>query len=390
LKSTSDHKPSVLLLHNRYRQVGGEERSVAEIAALLRSRGHAIQLFERSSRSLASKRGRVRAAVAMLAGGEAPSGVTAAVERTGAEIVHAHNINPLYGPKALSAAKRSGARVVMHLHNYRLVCAIAVAYRDGEICTRCHGRNTTPGVRLRCRGNLAEAAVYGAGIAAYQPAVFESVDEFVVPSQAAVVRLVDLGLPGDRMRVLRNFLMDEEFAASTSAGEGQYALFAGRLAEEKGVDTIIEAARRSGVPLVIAGTGPDAERLQTLAQGAPVRFAGRLRPAELRDVRRRAAFAVVPSRWDEPCPYAVIEAMAAGLPTLVSDVGGLPEMSGWDSALPPRDTDRWAEAMTELWANSMTRQELGSHALERARDLFGADRFYAGLSQIYASAGSRA
>jgi glycosyltransferase involved in cell wall biosynthesis len=387
---TSTNKPSVLLLHNRYRQVGGEERSVAEIAALLRSRGHAIQLFERSSRSLASRRGHVRAAVAMLAGGEAPSGVAAAIERTGAEIVHAHNINPLYGPKALQAARESGARVVMHLHNYRLVCAVAVAYRDGEVCTRCHGRNTTPGVRLRCRGNIAEAAIYGAGIAAYQPAVLESVDEFVVPSEAAVGRLVDLGLPGDRMRVLRNFVMDEEFAASSSAGEGRYALYAGRLAEEKGVDTIIEAARLSGVPLVIAGTGPESGRLQQLAQGAPVRFAGRLRPAELRDVRRHAAFAVVPSCWDEPCPYAVIEAMAAGLPTLVSGIGGLPEMAGGDAALPPRDNDRWAAAMGELWANALTRQELGGHALERARDLFGAERFYGGLSEIYAGAGSPA
>jgi glycosyltransferase involved in cell wall biosynthesis len=390
LKSPSDHKPSVLLLHNRYRQVGGEERSVSEIAALLRSRGHPSQLFERSSRSLASKRGRVRGAVAMLAGGEAPSGVAAAIERTGAEIVHAHNINPLYGPKALRAARESGAHVVMHLHNYRLVCAVAVAYRDGEVCTRCHGRNTMPGVRLRCRGNVAEAAVYGAGIAAYQRMALESVDEFVVPSEAAVGRLVDFGLPGDRMQVLRNFLMDEEFAGSSSAGEGQYALFAGRLAEEKGVDTIIEAAKRSGVPLVIAGTGPDSARLEKLARGGPVRFAGRLRPAELREVRRRAAFAVVPSRWDEPCPYAVIEAMAAGLPTLVSDIGGLPEMAGRESAIPPRDSDRWAAAMDELWANALTRQELGGHALERARDLFGAERFYRGLSNVYASAGSRA
>jgi hypothetical protein len=45
--------------------------------------------------------------------------------------------------------------------------------------------------------------------------------------------------------------------------------------------------------------------------------------------------------------------------------------------------------MTELWANALSRQELGGHALERARDLFGAERFYSGLSTVYASAGSR-
>jgi glycosyltransferase involved in cell wall biosynthesis len=297
--------------------------------------------------------------------------------------VHAHNINPLFGPKALKAARQAGAGVVMHLHNNRLVCAVAVAYRDGGVCTRCHRRNTVPGVRLRCRGGLAEAAVYGTAISRYQDTVLDSVDEFVVPSEAAVARLVDLGLPGHRMQVLRNFVMDEQFARSSSAGEGEYALFAGRLAEEKGVDTAIEAAGRSGVPLVIAGSGPDADRLEELAQNGPVRFAGRLSSVELAETRRRAAFAVVPSRWDEPCPYAVIEAMAAGLPTLVSNIGGLPEMAGRESALPPRDPDRWATAMGELWADAQTRQAQGERALERARGLFGADRFYSGLVRIY-------
>jgi glycosyltransferase involved in cell wall biosynthesis len=386
---STDKKPSVLLLHNRYRQSGGEERAVAEIAELLRSRGHGTQLFERSSRALNSRRGRVRAALALLAGGEAPSDVGAAVERTGSEIVHAHNINPLFGPNALKAAREAGARVVMHVHNYRLVCAVAVAYRDGEVCTRCHGRNTLPGVRLRCRGNLTEAAAYGAGISMYQQTVLGVVDTYVVPSEAAVARLESMGLPRDRMHVLPNFLGDEQFTGESHAGGGEHALFAGRLAEEKGADTAIEAARRSGVPLLVAGTGPDEGRLRELARGAPVQFAGRLSSGALADARRRAAFAVVPSRWDEPCPYAVIEAMAAGLPMLVSNLGGLPEMAGADSTLPPRETDRWATGMEELWTDTRLRQERGDRALSRARELFGAERFYSGLMRIYHSAGAR-
>jgi glycosyltransferase involved in cell wall biosynthesis len=376
-------------LHNRYRQAGGEERSVAEIAKLLRSRGHTTQLFQRSSRALWSRRGRVRAAIAMLAGGEAPSDVGVAVKRNQSAIVHAHNITPLFGPKALRAARDAGARVVLHLHNYRLVCAIAVAYRDGEICTRCHGRNTTPGVGLRCRGNLPEAAVYGAALSIYQPTVIEAIDEFIVPSEAAVARLASLGLARERMHVLPNFLANEQFAEAGNAREGEYALFAGRLAEEKGVDTAIEAARRSGVPLVVAGSGPDSDRLRELARGAPVQFAGRLASDALAEVRRRAAFAVVPSRWDEPCPYAVIEAMATGLPVLVSSVGGLPEMAGEVSALPPRDVDRWGAAMHELWSNDELRQARGERALSRARELFGAERFYSGLVKIYDSAAAR-
>jgi glycosyltransferase involved in cell wall biosynthesis len=375
-------EPTVLLLHNRYREPGGEERSLAEMTALLRSRGHRVEILERTSESLSGARGRLRGGAAVLAGGLHPDEVKAAVARTGAQIVHVHNLNPLFGRRALSAAREAGARVVMHLHNYRLVCAIAIAYRDGAICTRCHGRNTFPGVRLRCRGNLAEAATYGAGISLHQKRTLELVDSFAVPSEAAVRRLGDLGIDDGRMNVLHNFVADTAFAETTAAGSGEYALFAGRLAEEKGADTAIEAAARTRVPLLVAGDGPDAARLWRLAD-EHVRFSGRLSPDAMANAIRRAAFAVLPSRWDEPGPYAVVEAMASGLPVLASDAGSLPELVGGDGLLPPRSVERWAAAMRDLWNDPESRSARGNAALERARELFSADRFYARLMDIY-------
>ena len=83
-------------------------------------------------------------------------------------MVHAHNLNPAFGWRALAAARAAGARVVAHLHNYRLVCAVGTCFTRGADCTRCHGANTAPGVALRCRGAAAEAAVYGAGLALWQ------------------------------------------------------------------------------------------------------------------------------------------------------------------------------------------------------------------------------
>src|SRR5438105_15309825 len=90
---------NVLLLHNRYREPGGEERSVSEIEALLRARGHRVERFERSSAALEGSRGRLRAGAAMVRGGLDPAEVERAVGRTGAEVVHAHNLNPLLGPR---------------------------------------------------------------------------------------------------------------------------------------------------------------------------------------------------------------------------------------------------------------------------------------------------
>jgi glycosyltransferase involved in cell wall biosynthesis len=381
----------VLIVHNRYREAGGEERSVAGIASLLRDRGHFVETVERSSAALAGARGRARAGAAMVAGGLDPGAVARAVERSGADVVHAHNVNPLLGRRALEAARDAGAAVVMHLHNYRLFCAIGIGYRDGEVCRRCRGRNTLPGVRLRCRGGLGEAAAYGAGLAIHQRRLIRSVDRFVVPGRFAARRLEELGLHGFRMEVLPNFVSEGEFAEGPSEGPAEHALFAGRLVEEKGVDTAIEAAARAEVPLAVAGDGPDSGRLRELAKrlDAPVRFLGRLEAGELARARRAAAFAVAPSRWDEPCPYSVIEAMAAGLPVLASDHGGLPEMVGDEASLPARSVERWAEEMALLWRDPVVRLRRATAAHARARALFAEDRFYGGLVSVYESARAR-
>jgi glycosyltransferase involved in cell wall biosynthesis len=376
---------NVLLLHNRYREPGGEERSVEAIAGLLQARGHDVALLERTSESL----GRLRAGAGMLAGGLRPGDVENAVRRHRADVVHAHNIHPLLGARALHAASRAGARVVLHVHNYRLVCAIAIQFRDGQVCTRCHGRNTWPGIRLRCRGNLPEAIAYGAGLARQQRSALDSVDSSVVPSAFVRDRLQEVGVPLPAATVLPNFLPDAEFAPAPPAEEPRHALFAGRLVEEKGAETAIAAAARAGVPLAVAGSGPAEAALRSTAERlrAPVRFLGRLGREELADARRAAAFAVLPSRWDEPCPYAAIEAMAAALPVLASAVGGLPEVVGEDSLLPPRDVDRWADAMSALWNDSALRQARAGAALARARELFGEKRFYSGLMDVYAGRG---
>ncbi len=375
--------PRVLLLHNRYRSAGGEERAVAEIAELLSARGHVVEVLERPSAGLS----RARAGRAMLRGGEDPAAVVAAVLRLRADVVHAHNVHPRLGARALAAARATGAAVVLHLHNFRLSCAIGVGYRDGTVCFACRGRDTRPGLRHRCRGGAAEAATYAAALALHRAALLAATDRFVAVSAATRARLEALGLPPGATEVIPNALGPEAFAPDSAAASGRYALVAGRLAEEKGVDLAIAAARAAGVPLRIAGDGPDGPRLRALAVGGDVTFLGHLEPGALAAARRGAAFALAPSRWEEPCPFAVLEAMAAGLPVLVGDRGGLPELlPEGQEPLAVGDLEAWTDAMRRWWEDPPARAAAGAQALARARARFTHEAVAPALAATYARA----
>src|SRR5689334_3702056 len=277
----------VLFLHNRYRTTGGEERVVEDLMWLVREQlGEPAELLARDSAELHG----AGAALGLLRGGLDPSEVTQAVRLGAARVVHAHNLQPSLGWRALAAARAAGARVVLHLHQYRLVCAIGVCFTRGEDCTRCHGRNTTPGVGLNCRGSAAESLAYGVSLSLWQRRLVEQAHAFIVPSEFARERLRELGapLPWERVHVVPPPVDEPAVAPSAGnppaaapsgtvasgkapsgggfAGPGRpYALVVSRLAPEKGVDVAIDACRIAGIPLVVAGDGPEAAALRAHA-----------------------------------------------------------------------------------------------------------------------------
>jgi glycosyltransferase involved in cell wall biosynthesis len=298
------------------------------------------------------------------------------VRRSGARVVHAHNVHPAFGWRALSAARDAGARVVLHLHNYRLVCAIGTCFTRGEDCTRCHGRDTLPGVRLNCRGSRAESLVYGASLALWQHRLVESADSFAVPSEFALGRLAELGAPlGGRAQVVPS--VQRVFSSASAAASGRFALAAGRLTPEKGFEDAIWACASAGVPLVVAGDGPQREELRAL--GGDVRFVGRVGASELARLRREAALAIVPSRYAEILPLAALEAMAAGLPVVAARAGGLVEAVPGEGLYPPGDVAALAERVRALFGDAAA----GERALAVARARYSPPMVASRLRELY-------
>jgi glycosyltransferase involved in cell wall biosynthesis len=364
----------ILHIHNRYRTTGGEERAVSDLVWLTREHlGEDAALLTRDSASL----GRAQAAAGVVGGGLTPAAVARAVRRTGARIVHAHNLHPTFGWRALAAARDAGARVVAHLHQYRLVCAVGVCFTHGEECTRCHARSTLPGVLRNCRGSLAESVTYAAGIALWQPRLASLVDAFVVPSRFSLARLQELGAPLSAAFVVPHVI--REFAGGAPV-DGRHALVASRLAPEKGVAVAIRACEIAGIPLVIAGEGPERDRLAALA-GPSVTFTGRVGDAELARLRRESAVAVVPSRSAETFGLSAAEAMAAGVPVAASRMGALPELVPRDWLAPSGDPAALAAVVARLRAD----RGAGELAIARARQVTAPEIAARALGEVYSA-----
>lgn len=110
------------------------------------------------------------------------------------------------------------------------------------------------------------------------------------------------------------------YARDPAVPTGDFFLLPGRLVGYKRPDIAIRAARKAGVPLVVAGDGRDAARCRKLADGADVRFLGRVSDEDLRDVYRRATAMLMPG--EEDFGITPVEAMACGTPVIALGVGG--------------------------------------------------------------------
>ena len=369
----------ILFLHHRYRTAGGEESAVEDLIWLVRERlGEDAELLTRDSSAVS----RARAAAGLLRGGLAPDEVAQAVRRTKARIVHAHNLHPTLGWRSLAAARAAGAAVVLHLHQYRLVCATGVGFRNGAECTSCHGRNTVPGLLHNCRGSRSEAATYAAALALWQRRLADHADAVVVPSRFARERLAEIGAPVGEARVVAHVI--RAFAPASVRTPDGHALLAARLVAEKGIEVAITACRLAGIQLVIAGEGPERARLDVGAAG--VRFVGRVGAAELAELRAGAAVALAPSLFAETFGLAAAEAMAAGLPVAASRIGALSEVvpEEWLSA--PGDATALAATVGRLRAQAVADSAAGEVAIARARALTAPETVAPQLAEVYDAA----
>ncbi len=277
---------------------------------------------------------------------------------------HLHHLHRHLTPSILPILKAHGLRVAWTVHDYELTCPTGLRYRDGRPCHDCQGGHYAAAIAGRCKdGRLLPSAAVALEHAVHRYIdIQKHVDVFVAPSRSVAEALRADGI--QRVVHLPNLLPTGR-AVSRPPSD---VVFAGRLTEEKGVYELLALSRALPRATVhVYGDGPLSAVLSSAA--LPNLHVLGARPAEeVRGALTAAKLAVVPSRWPENQPYAVLEAQAAGAVVVASDVGGIPEMidNGIDGVLvPPADPHALVEAVSRLLGDEALRARIAAQAKAR-------------------------
>ncbi len=311
---------------------------------------------------------------------EARYKASALISDTSPDIAYVHNIYNYMSPSLLEACRAADLPIVMRVPDYNLICPELHFLRHGEVCTECLRGGPWRALRHRClKGSLAATAARVASMYVHDwLGVYDSVDLFITPSSFMRLTLIEAGYPPNRIVHIPSFFAGQ-IAGPNGHDEGDYVLYFGRVAPEKGIDTLIRALSLLDRPprlLIAGGTVDDTQQqLTELARRLGldcVEFLGHLDRETLDDFISRCMFTVVPSRWYDNCPMAILESFAHGKPVVASEIGGIPEQveGGCGALFAPDDPEALAAAMAPLLESAELRKSMGSAALRRLDEGF--------------------
>jgi glycosyltransferase involved in cell wall biosynthesis len=305
------------------------------------------------------------------------------------DLAHVHNIYHQLSPSLLAPLRRRGVPVVMTVHDFKLVCPVYSLLSHGEICERCVGSGFGPAVRHRCnRGSLSGSLLVAGETWAHRRLGLyrDGVDVFITPSAFARDRLITGGYPAERIVVVPNCVVADDYHPLHRAGD--HALYVGRLSREKGVEVLVRAAAASGARVKMVGDGPLRPTLERMIaeSGADVELLGFRSGEELSAAVQAASAVVMPSICHDNCPLAVIEAMAWGKPVIGSRVGGIPELvrDGEEGVLVPHgDTAALGAAMLRLQEDPELAERMGRAGRARVEAHYDAGPHYRAVAAAY-------
>lgn len=385
---------TVLMVHNLYQQYGGEDSVVAAEVRLLEAHGHRVVCYYRHNDELRSGGafGKLVAGINTVWAQQSLCDVRTLIATEKPDIAHFHNTFPLISPSVYYACAAAGVPVLQTLHNFRLLCPCSALLREGKVCEECLGRSIAwPAIQHRCyRESYSATAAAAVMVAAHRAMGTwqDKIDTYIALSEFARQKFIDGGLPADRISVKPNFVYSDP---GPKRGPGEYALFVGRLSEEKGLRVLLRAWQQldMDIPLRIAGDGPVKGELQEAISAKDVRgctLVGSLNSDGVRQAMHGASFLVVPSVWYEGFPVTIAESFACGLPVIASRLGSLSEIvSDGCTGLHfcAGNSEELAAKAKWAWSHPVEMQSMGRTARAEYESKYTAEHYYAHVTRLW-------
>jgi glycosyltransferase involved in cell wall biosynthesis len=386
----------IILVHCHYQQPGGEDVVVQQERQMLERAGHQVVLYLRNNFEVNEYPGAKRLVLLQKAiwNGETRNSFSELLRSEKPDIVHVHNTWIMISPSIYSACRDAGVPVIRTLHNYQLMCPVGVFFRDGKVCEECMEHSLLRSLVNRCyRDSAAETAGVGAMLVVHRARHTwdREVQSYIVPTEFARSKFLQGGLPPDKLFVKPNFVTPDPLPRT---GDGSYAIFAGRLAPERRVNTLLNAWThlRSRIPLVIVGGGVQLDQMRMKASRHnldSVEFTGLLEHGKTVETIKAARFLIFTSEWYETFGLTLVEAFACGVPVICSRRGAMQEIvedGRTGLHFNPGDSQDLAEKVEWAWNHPERMREMGEEARREYEKKYTAEKNYPRLMEIYEQA----
>lgn len=394
----------VLLVNKFHYKKGGSETYYFTLAEALKHRGHEVAFFAMQDEknlpcdqtryfvSNASMNGSIKSKLNMVLhiaySKEAYAKMKELLVAEKPDLVILNLVHKQITLSIIDAIKEQGIPVFWTMHDLIAVCpAYTMLDGSGNICEKCLQGSFAACVENRCiKGSklMSLLSKYEADHIRKRK-WYDQVELYICPSEFYREKLEGAGFTKSPIVTMRNPLpLDTQYSCGSG---GDYVLYFGRLSHEKGVNTLIDAAVKTGYRLVILGAGPVEDELKEYAKDAAnVEFKGFQTGKPLENFVKNSRCVVLPSEWYENGPYSAMEAMALGRPLIVSDKGGLPELvdDGINGYVYCGGSGELAACIEKMMTLDEAAYAAMSRAsMEKAKMLFDADAYVARIEALH-------
>ena len=384
----------ILFVHNFYQQFGGEDAVANSERRLLEDRGEEVLFWTRHNDEIKgySRSQKLNFLRETISSSRTTTDIKEAVARFKPDVAFVHNVYPLISPSLYPALNTLHVPVVQVLHDFRPFCSNGWFYIDGKICERCKMGNHLHGIIHRCyKDSYLLSTLYSATLGINRQAgLLDKIDAYICLTGFFKKKILEVGIPEEKIHLRPNFIDAPPLVANSYQHGNGYALYLGRLSNEKGIRTLIRAFEKlPEVNLKIVGTGPLEPEVREYARAKDLRnieFLGFKSGEEKWQLIRNSQFAVVPSEWYENFPIVALEYFAAAKPVIASRIGGLPyvvEEGQTGYLFEPGNADDLVATVKRLRNEPAAGATMGRLGRQLVETKYGPEASYNTLMQIF-------